>query len=361
MAHRTVRSGMLGVCALLMAGGAVWAKAPVVARPVAAPAIVAQAPVESAPTVEQAVTATPSPAETPQAAQATPAPAPIAVEHLAEHQGEHKAKHEAEALTQGAPLLIDTPYFKFNSSMLITWIVALALIISAQVATRRMKDVPDGAQNFWEWLVESLYNFLEGIIGPALVKRTFWFFATVFIFILALNWFSLIPGVGTIGWGIPEESGALTHITRPILRGPNADLNMTLAMSMLFFFFWIVWALQVNGLRGFIVHLFGAQGDTHGFMKVLMVVVFFFVGLLEIVSILFRPISLSFRLFGNIFAGENTLETMASLGGPWLGWMLPLPFYFLELLVGLVQALVFMLLTAVFTLLIMPHEEAKHS
>ena len=91
-------------------------------------------------------------------------------------------------------------------------------------------------------------------------------------------------------------------------------------------------------------------------MKVLMVVVFFAAGCLEIISILFRPVSLSFRLYGNIFAGENMLETMARLV-PGLGWLLPIPFYFLELLVGLVQALVFMLLTAVFTLLICQHEE----
>ena len=84
-----------------------------------------------------------------------------------------------------------------------------------------------------------------------------------------------------------------------------------------------------------------------------MVVVFFAVGCLEVVSILFRPVSLSFRLYGNIFAGENMLETMSRLV-PGLGWLLPIPFYFLELLVGLVQALVFMLLTAVFTLLICP-------
>jgi F-type H+-transporting ATPase subunit a len=94
-------------------------------------------------------------------------------------------------------------------------------------------------------------------------------------------------------------------------------------------------------------------------MKLLMVVVFFAVGLLEIVSILFRPVSLSFRLYGNIFAGENMLETMATLV-PGLGWLLPVPFYFLELLVGLVQALVFMLLTAVFTLLMCQHEEPAH-
>ena len=91
-------------------------------------------------------------------------------------------------------------------------------------------------------------------------------------------------------------------------------------------------------------------------MKVLMIVVFFLVGFLEVLSILFRPISLSFRLYGNIFAGENMLESMARLVPGW-GWLLPVPFYFMELLVGVVQALVFMLLTAVFTMLICMHNE----
>jgi F-type H+-transporting ATPase subunit a len=82
------------------------------------------------------------------------------------------------------------------------------------------------------------------------------------------------------------------------------------------------------------------------------------VGWLEIVSILFRPISLSFRLYGNVYAGENMLESMANLV-PWASWLIPIPFYFMELLVGIVQALVFMLLTAVFTLLIAHHEPAQ--
>jgi F0F1-type ATP synthase membrane subunit a len=88
-----------------------------------------------------------------------------------------------------------------TNSTVVTWIVALGLIIFAWVATRNMKAVPDGAQNFLEWLVGGLYSFLEGIIGPHLVKRTFWFFATIFIFILSANWFGLIPWAGTIGWG----------------------------------------------------------------------------------------------------------------------------------------------------------------
>jgi F-type H+-transporting ATPase subunit a len=103
--------------------------------------------------------------------------------------------------------------------------------------------------------------------------------------------------------------------------------------------------------------LFAPKGDTTGALKWLMVVVFLAAGLLEIVSILFRPVSLSFRLYGNIFAGENMLETMARMV-PGLGWLLPIPFYFMEVLVGLVQAGVFMLLTAVFTLLICHHEDA---
>ena len=205
-----------------------------------------------------------------------------------------------------------------------------------------------------EWLVEGLYSFLEGIIGPHLVKRTFWFFATIFIFILSANWVGLIPGVGTIGWGHQTPHGFV--IDQPLFRGANADLNMTLAMALVFFACWIVWALQDLGPIGFSKELFAPKGDTTGVLRVLMIVVFFASGCLEIVSILFRPISLSFRLYGNIFAGENMLEAMAKLV-PGFGWLLPIPFYFLEVLVGLVQALVFMLLSAVFTLLICQHEE----
>ena len=127
-------------------------------------------------------------------------------------------------------------------------------------------------------------------------------------------------------------------------------------MALVFFGCWIVWALQEVGPRGFVKELFAPKGNPAGALKVLMAFVFFAVGCLEIISILFRPVSLSFRLYGNIFAGENMLEAMSTLV-PGLNWLLPVPFYFLELLVGLVQALVFMLLTAVFTLLICQHEE----
>jgi F-type H+-transporting ATPase subunit a len=244
--------------------------------------------------------------------------------------------------------------FPITNSMVATWIVAAALILFAQVATRRMKQIPKGAQNFWEWLVGSLYKFLEGIIGRHLAQRTFWFFATIFIFILSANWVGLIPGVGTVGWGHQGPQGFI--IDQPLFRGANADLNLTMAMALFFFACWIVWALREVGPIGFLKELFAPKGESTGFLKVLLVVVFFATGCLEIISILLRPVALSFRLYGNIFAGENMLDTMSRLV-PWLSWLLPVPFYLLEVLVGLVQALVFMLLTAVFTLLICPQQD----
>jgi F-type H+-transporting ATPase subunit a len=244
--------------------------------------------------------------------------------------------------------------FPITNSMVVTWIVGLGLIGFAQAATRRMKQVPEGAQNLLEWLIEVLYGFLQGILGRHLVDRTFWFFATIFLFILSANWVGLVPGVGTVGWGHETSQGF--KIDQPLFRGANADVNMTMAMALVFFGCWIVWALREIGPLGFVKELFAPKGESTGAMKVLLAIVFFAAGCLEIISILFRPVSLSFRLYGNIFAGENMLETMATLV-PGLGWLIPIPFYFLELLVGLVQALVFMLLTAVFTLLICQHEE----
>ena len=240
--------------------------------------------------------------------------------------------------------------------MVVTWIVAAGLIIFARIATRDMKHVPEGAQNFLEWLVEVCTVFWKessariwssGRSG-SLPPSSFSF--------LSANWLGLIPGVGTIGWGHQTPDGF--EIDQPLFRGANADLNLTLAMALVFFACWIVWALQ-RGWAGRISQgVVAPKGETAGVLKVLMVVVFFAAGCLEVVSILFRPVSLSFRLYGNIFAGENMLETMSKLV-PGLGWLLPIPFYFMELLVGLVQALVFMLLTAVFTLLICQHEEER--
>ncbi len=272
------------------------------------------------------------------------------------------ADTEEHGLTLNAPRFQLGP-FTVTNSMLVTWIVAIGIIVFAQLSTRDMKWVPEGAQNFAEWLVEGLYNLLEGIIGRQLVKKTFWFFATLFILILFSNWFGLVPGIGSMGFGPAIGPFSISEVTRPLFRDANADFNMTFAMASDFFILWIIWALQANGPGGFIMHLFGPKGKTSGPLLVLMIFIFICVGFIEVISILFRPVSLSFRLYGNTFAGENMIEAMSNLvqHPAWLHMLcailVPVPFYFMEILVGLVQAMVFMLLTAVFTLLICQHDE----
>jgi F-type H+-transporting ATPase subunit a len=263
---------------------------------------------------------------------------------------------EERGLTQKANEIGRLFGLPITNSMVVTWITALGLIVLARTAMRHIKLMPARRQNFWEWLVEGLYTFLEGIIGSHLVKRTFWFFASIFIFVLTTYWIGLVPGVGTVGWGHQTDHGF--KIDQPLLRGANADLNLTLGMALVFFASWIVWSIQERGPLGVLKELFAPKGESTGLMWVLLVIVFFLVGLIDIISILFRPVSLSFRLYGNDFAGETMLETMSRLV-PGLGWLLPVPFYFLEFLMGLVQAMVFMLLTAVFTLLMCQQEEEK--
>jgi F-type H+-transporting ATPase subunit a len=270
----------------------------------------------------------------------------------------------AEGGGGGHALPPDAPRFaigplQVTNSMIITWVVALIMIVIAQLATRKVQLVPAGLQNFVEWLVEGLYGFFEEILGAELVKKTFWFFCTIFLFILLTNWLGLIPGVGTIGMGHYDAAGHF-HMDKPFLRGGNADLNMTLAMSLVFFVLWTFWSFQALGAGGFVKHLFSSGDSSKGLMPLFIAAVFIVVGVIEVVSIAFRPVSLSFRLYGNIFAGENILESMMHLV-PWLGWVIPLPFYFLELLVGLVQALVFALLTSVFTALMCAHHDDSHA
>lgn len=272
------------------------------------------------------------------------------VSGFAAESGHDHLPLSAEEILHIGPLVV-------TNSMLMVWIVAAFVIVVAQLATRNMQTVPSGLQNGIEWLVESLYNFLEGILGADLVKKTFWFFGTIFILILFTNWFGLIPGVGTVGWQLSGPGVDPQDTFRPFLRGGNADLNMTLAMALTFAILWFYWAIRENSLKGFLAHLFAPKGKFKGFILFPMILVFAFVGVLEVISILFRPVALSFRLYGNIYAGESILENMMLLVGDhqYLAWLPPLPFYFLELLVGLIQALVFMLLTSVFLKLICDH------
>lgn len=251
------------------------------------------------------------------------------------------------------------PLLPLTNSMLMVWLAAGLIVLFCQLATKKMALVPAGFQNFAEWLIESLYDFLANLLGPHLTKRTFWFFGSVFFFILVSNYLGLIPGVGTAGQDLWGDHGNKVGFL-PWLRGANADANMTAAMSFTFAILWFYWAITENGLKALFAHIFAPKGNFNGIMLALMIPVFIFVGLLETISIAIRPVALTFRLFGNIYGGEQTLKKLMSLMPKTLAFLPALPFYFMELLVGFVQALVFTLLCAIFLKLICDHGEEEH-
>lgn len=243
--------------------------------------------------------------------------------------------------------------FPITNSTIMVWLAVLLIVFFCRAATGRMSLVPTGLQNFAEWAVESLYDFLQELLGHHLAKRTFWFFGSIFFFILTSNYLGLIPGVGTVGWKL-ENSDGLPVGFLPWLRGGNADINMTAAMAITFAILWFYWAISENGFKGFLAHIFAPKG-VKGILFWVLAPLFLFVGFLEVISVAIRPVALSFRLFGNIYGGEQTLEKLMTLVPAWLAFLPALPFYFVKLLVGFVQALVFTLLCAIFLKLICDH------
>lgn len=278
----------------------------------------------------------------------------------------------------------------FTSILVSVLLIGIALIINRQlVSTNR----PTGLQNVAEWIVESLYGLVQSITNSTRKTRIFFpYIATFFLFIMLNNWFGLLPGVGTIGFtetpegehevaflpaevNVPvsqaqaaepaahneepvvgetvevaphtEESGSEHTVLKtedghapeevhgtfvPYLRAGTADLNTTLALGLISIFLTQVFGVQFLGAKYFT--------KFFNFSSPIM----FFVGILELVSEFAKIISFAFRLFGNIFAGEVLLVVISYL----VGLAVPIPFYGLEIFVGLVQALVFAMLTSVF-------------
>jgi len=284
-----------------------------------------------------------------------------AVDHETEAIAESSVAAEAstkgeseEHLSPMAPVIFTVAGAPVTNSMITSWLAAGLLIF---ISVRFRQQVRAGRSTLFTGIVESLviflYGFLTDIMGERLTRKTFWLLGSFFVFILCSNWLGLFPGIGSIGWGHATER--MFKVTQPLFRGVNADLNTTMALGALFFLFWFIWAWKENGPVGILKHIFAPKGDMKGVMYFVMAVVFLAVGLLEVFSIIIRPFSLALRLYGNIFAGEVMMETMLHKI-PALGWLLPVPFYLMEVLVGLIQALVFTLLSAVFIMLICSHE-----
>lgn len=221
-----------------------------------------------------------------------------------------------------------------TNTLIMSWIAMAILIVISLVATRKLKLIPKGIQNFIEAIVELILNFIEQITGNRKEAEKFFpLVTTIFVFILISNWLGLIPGVGTIGFFEVAHGHDGHTVFTPLFRSANSDLNMTLAMAIV-----SVVATQIFGIItiGFFKHIskyisFKNPGMT-------------FAGILEGIAEFIKIISFSFRLFGNILAGEVLLVVIAFL----LPYIAPLPFMLLEIFVGFIQALIFAMLTLVF-------------
>lgn len=227
-----------------------------------------------------------------------------------------------------------------TNTLLVSWLVTLVLIVFAFVATRRLALVPSGVQNFFEMIIEFGYNTVEEL-AHSRTKMIFPVVMTFFLYIIVANWLGLFPGFATIGFYEVEDGH---EVFVPLLRSINSDLNMTLALALTSAVITHIYSVKVLGLKGYLSHWFSLNP------------IFLFVGLLEIVGEFTKILSLSFRLFGNIFAGEVVLSTVSSM----FAFFVPLPFYFLEIIVGFVQAAVFMMLTLVFMVILTDKHEAEH-
>lgn len=213
--------------------------------------------------------------------------------------------------------------FPVTNSLLLSALVTVFIIIVSWVVRYQVALVPSGFYNGVESVIEGLFNLAESVFGSfEEAKRYFPIIAALFFFILLNNWAGLVPGVGSITAG---------HV--PLLRGGTADLNTTLALAI----------ISVGATQYYAAARLGFFGNAARFLNFKSPILFF-VGALELVAEFAKVLSFSFRLFGNIFAGEVLLIVMAFLA-PYLA---PLPFIGLELFVGLVQALVFAMLTLVF-------------
>lgn len=232
-----------------------------------------------------------------------------------------------------------------TNSMLTSWIATLLLVLLAFFGTRKMKYSPKGVQNFLEFTIESLISLVDGVMNDMkATKKYFPLLATFFLFILTNNWLGLIPGVGSIGFHKIHNG---QEIFVPLLRSGNADLNTTIALAIV-----AVFMIQFFGIAAIGVWKYGSKFINFKSP------IDFFIGILELVSEISRLISFSFRLFGNVFAGEVLLAVIIMLL-PYVG---PIPFYTLEIFVGFVQALVFTMLATIFIkVAITAHDEHEEA
>tara|TARA_B100001750_G_C15499702_1_gene596368 strand:+ start:1211 stop:2143 length:933 start_codon:yes stop_codon:yes gene_type:complete len=238
--------------------------------------------------------------------------------------------------------------FVITNTILSSWVVMIILIGLFYMGTRNMKMVPSGLQNFLEFILESLYNFVQGVAGEENSRKFFPIIATIFLFVMLNAWVGLLPIYPALGF---MDHG---HMKGHLLRPAGTDLNMPLALALISFVFVEFWGLKLLKLN-YLAKFVRLENLRKG--NFAQVPIDLFVGVLELLSEFVRIVSFTFRLFGNMTAGEILLLVITYL----VPFVLVLPFYGLELLVGLVQALIFAGLTLVFVVVaVTPHSEEEH-
>ncbi len=251
--------------------------------------------------------------------------------------------------------------FAITNAYINATILTAALVIFAVLFNKKIREIPGRFQTMLEALFETLFGFFDQVTGSReKTKRFFPLIASLFFFILLSNWMGLLPGTGSIGqWQM--HHGEMTLV--PLLRPANSDLNLTLAMALV-----SVISSHVFGVItiGFFAHWnrffqFGTIWKAVRSFKPMDIVVSlveFVVGLIEFVSEIAKVLSLSLRLFGNIFAGEVLITVIGSI----MAFAMPLPFMLLEIIVGVVQATVFAMLSLVYVSILTdkPHGGDEH-
>jgi F-type H+-transporting ATPase subunit a len=225
-----------------------------------------------------------------------------------------------------------------TNALLLSTIVLVLLIILGLTLRSRLTVVPGMMQNVAEYVVEAALGIMDTILGDRRQSEKYFpLVFTVFLFILFSNWLGLLPGIGSIVVNQPGGAAAI-----PLLRSPGSDLNFTLALALIAITFVNVVSIAATGFWSRFSVFFNFKSPID-----------FFVGILELVSEFAKIISLSFRLFGNVFAGEVLLAIMAYLAP----YLVPLPFMFLEIFVGAIQAFIFGMLTIVFVGMSLGHAQ----
>jgi F-type H+-transporting ATPase subunit a len=268
---------------------------------------------------------------------------------------------QAPELHLPAPALFHIFGLPITNTMLAGWITVLFLVIFSWAITRRMKLIPGRLQTAFEFILGWMFDFCKSVAGEENGRRFFPVVCTIFLFVAFNAWLSLIPGFGSI-------TVAVDGVKHELFRGANTDLNTPLAIALVSFVFVEYYGLRMVGvkyLRRFvnIGGFFRSAGQVFrgkvkkGLSGLFSGFVDIFVGGLEALSEFIRIVSFTFRLFGNMTAGEILLLIAAFL----VPWVAALPFYGLEMLVGFVQALIFSGLTLVFvSLAVTPHEAEGH-